>query len=215
MSVKEVPVKWMDRPCATEMGRRRAAEMDRQKSAKREASQISRQLVIEDTNTTVMSMCEYRKEVIKACHQYRERQLKSKMRNKEGDIMQKYQKINKDFYGRKPFFDKKVPSHVRSHFATRVGMLPVAGNFRHNRWFARIGWLCRSGQEREEERHITDYCPLYRDLRKQYGSLEDDDQLVDFFQQMLKRRDLLEEKEQNNWSRKVRVGADQGEKEQE
>ena len=52
-------------------------------------------------------------------------------------------------------------------------------------------------------------------MREQYGSLEDDDQLVDFFQQMLKRRELLDEKEQESRSRKGREGADQGEKEQE
>ena len=127
----------------------------------REASEISRQLVVEDPNTTEMSRYEYRQEITKACHQYQERQLRNKIKNKEGDIMQKCQKIAKDFYGRKSYFDKKVPNQVRSHFATRVGMLPVAGNFRHNRRFARTEWLCRCGQEREEERHITDSCPLH------------------------------------------------------
>ena len=33
IEVEEVPVKWMDRPSATEMKRGRAYEMDRQKSA--------------------------------------------------------------------------------------------------------------------------------------------------------------------------------------
>ena len=172
-----------------------------------EASAISKKLVVEDPNTTVLSMFEYRKEVTKACHQYQERQLKEKMRNKEGHIMQKCQKIAEDFYGRKSYFDRKVPSQVRSHFATRVGMLPVAGNFRHDRRFARTDWLCRCGLEREEERHLTDSCPLYRDIREQYSSLEDDDQLVDFFQQMLQRRDQLDEQEQERRSRIGREGA--------
>ena len=98
-----------------------------------------------------MSRYEYRQEVTKACHQYQERQLRSKMKNKEGDIMQKCQKIAKDFYGRKSYFDKKVPNQVRSHFATRVGMLPVAGNFRHDRRFARpngYAGVARRGRRR-------------------------------------------------------------------
>ena len=33
--LEEVPVKWMDRPSATEMERGRASEMDRRKSAKK------------------------------------------------------------------------------------------------------------------------------------------------------------------------------------
>ena len=33
--VEEVPVKWMDRPSATEMERGRASEMDKRKSAKK------------------------------------------------------------------------------------------------------------------------------------------------------------------------------------
>ena len=122
--------------------------------------------------------------------------------------MQKCQKIAEDFYGRKSYFDRKVPSQVRAYFATRVGMLPVAGNFRQDRRFARTSWLCRCGQEREEERHLTDTCPLYRDIRVQYSNLGEDDQLVDFFQQMLKRRDQLDEQEQERRSRTRREGAD-------
>ena len=124
------------------------------------------------------------------------------------DIMQKCQKIAEDSYGRKSYFDRKVPSQVRSYFATRVGMLAVAGNFRQDRRFARTSWLCRCGQERERERHLTDTCPLYRDIRVQYSNLGEDDQLVDFFQQMLKRRDQLDEQEQERRSRSGREGAD-------
>ena len=126
---------------------------------------------MDDPNTTVLTKCQYRKEVTKACHQYQESQLRTKMKNKEGDIMQKCQKIAEDLYGRKSYFDRKVPSQVRSYFATRVGMLAVAGYFRQDRRFARTSWLCRCGQEREEERHLTDTCPLYRDIRVQYSNL--------------------------------------------
>ena len=89
-------------------------------------------------------------------------------------------------------------------------MLPLAGNFRKDRRFARTGWLCRCGKEREEERHITDSCPLYKDIREQFSSLEYDDQLVEFFEQILKRRDSIDEQEQERRNRTRREG---GEKE--
>ena len=121
----------------------------------REASEISRKLVVDDPNTTSLSKQQYRAEVTKACHHFQEGQLRQKMKSKDGQIMKKCQKIEKDFYGRKPYFDNKVPSEVRSFFSTRVSMLPIAGNFRQDRRFARTSWLCRCGKEREEERHLT------------------------------------------------------------
>ena len=118
------------------------------------------------------------------------------MKKKDREVMKKCQKISKDFYGRKSYFDNKVPSAVRSYFATRVSMQPIAGNFRQDRRFARTQWLCRCEREREEERHLTDSCPLYKDIRQPYSNLEDDDQLVGFFQKMLDRRDQIDQQEQ-------------------
>ena len=180
----------------------------------RETSSISKKLIIDDPNTTKMTKSEYRKEVTKACHQYQEVQLKAKMKNKEGETMKKCLKIEQDLYGRKAYFDNKVPHQVRSFFATKVGMLPIAGNFRQDRRFARTGWLCRCEGEREEERHLTDNCPLYRDIRAQFSNLEDDDQLVEFFQLMLKRRDQIDEQEKEQRSKRRREGAEGGDKEQ-
>ena len=71
-----------------------------------------------------------------------------------------------------------MPSQVRSFFSTRVSMLPLAGNFRQDRRFARTNWLCRCGKEREEEHHLTDSCSLYKDIREKLSSLEEDDHLV-------------------------------------
>ena len=81
-------------------------------------------------------------------------------------------------------------------------MLPLAGNFRQDRRFARTGWLCRCGEEREEERHLTDSCPLYKDIRERFSSLEEDDQLGEFFRQILERRDKIDEQEQERRSRR-------------
>ena len=56
--------------------------------------------------------------------------------------------------------------------------------------------LCRCGEEREEERHLADSCPLYKDIRERFSSLEEDDQLGEFFRQILERRDKIDEQEQ-------------------
>ena len=127
--------------------------------------------------------------------------------SKDGEVMNKCQRISQDFYGRKSYFDNKVPSSVRSYFATRVSMQAIAGNFRQDRRFARTQWLCRCEGEREEKRHLTDSCPLYRDIRQQYSNLKEDDQLVDFFKKMLERRDQIDEQEKERNKRR-REGAE-------
>ena len=158
----------------------------------REAAEISRKLVVADPKTTTMTKVAYRKEVARACHQYNEKNLKDKMRTKDGQIMTKCRKIAEDHYGRKEYFAKKVPSEVRSVFATRVSMLPLAGNFSHDRRFASTGWWCRCGEAREEEEHVRDSCPLYDDIREQFDNLSREEELIQFFQAMLKRRDAID-----------------------
>ena len=133
---------------------------------------------MDDPNTKTLSKQQYRAEVTNACHHFQRGQLNNKMRSKEGQIMKKCQKISKDLYERKPYFDNKMPSQVRSFFSTRVSMLPLTGNFRQDRRFARTNWLCRCGKEREEEHHLTDSCSLYKDIREKLSSLEEDNQLV-------------------------------------
>jgi hypothetical protein len=162
----------------------------------REAEEISRRLVVEDPNTTEMTKRGYRREVTKACHQYNEMELRQKMLNKEGEVMEKCRRIAEDSYGRKEYFGGKVPREVRSYFATRVSMLPLAGNFSHDKRFARTGWWCRCGEEREEEEHVRDACPLYQDIRDKYPSLQEDSNLVKFFDEMLSRRDDIDEVEE-------------------
>ena len=56
----------------------------------------------------------------------------------------------------------------------------------------RTNWLCRCGNERESEDHITKECPVYDDIRKEYESLTDDSQLASFFSRVLERRDLVD-----------------------
>ena len=78
-------------------------------------------------------------------------------------------------------------------------MTASAGNFAKDRRFARSECLCKCGEVREEESHlISGNCEVYGEIRRKYSDLTDDQQLVDFFNEVLSRRDELEEEEKNN-----------------
>ena len=80
---------------------------------------------------------------------------------------------------------------------TRYGMQPFAGNFSHDKRFARSQWLCRCREAREEEQHLlSGSCPVYGDIRATYGDLREDKDLVAFFGEVLERREELEEEEE-------------------
>ena len=71
-----------------------------------------------------------------------------------------------------------------------------AGNFTHDRSFARTEWLCRCGNSKEEESHLlSGNCEIYGDIRQKYETNIKDDDLVLFFTEVLDRRDQLEEEE--------------------
>ena len=74
-----------------------------------------------------------------------------------------------------------------------------AGNYSHDRRFARTDWLCRCRQAKETESHIlSGECEVYGDIRNEFENLDDLDTLVDFFGKILKKRDLLDEEESQN-----------------
>ena len=53
-------------------------------------------------------------------------------------------------------------------------------------------WLCRCG-EKENESHIKDgTCPIYSDIWQKYGDLNNDEDLVNFFYEVLEKRSKLE-----------------------
>ena len=83
----------------------------------------------------------------------------------------------------------------REPYATRLSMLPWAGNFGHDRRFARTGWLCRCGESLEQEQHVVTSCPMYADIRLKYDDLESDTNLAAFFKEALARRDVYDEEE--------------------
>ena len=77
-------------------------------------------------------------------------------------------------------------------------MLPFAGNYSKDLRFARTDWLCWCGEEREEELHLlSGKCDVYGEIRGRYGNLDNDNELVKFFSEVLARRDKLEEEKKN------------------
>ena len=153
-------------------------------------------LGIEDVNTTELTKSAFRMQVTEACHRLNEERLREEMEGKR-----KCQKILADGYGRKEYFNKKIPAQVRMYFSTRTDMLAIAGNFSKDRRFQRTDWLCRCGH-REEQEHLLRHCPLYDDIRSKYDELDSDESLVPFFQEVLDKRDKLYEKEKKDMEKK-------------
>ena len=72
-------------------------------------------------------------------------------------------------------------------------MPPFAGNYGHDRRFSHTEWLCFCGEVREEESHLlAGSCRIYGSIRQKYGDLEDESDLVDFFNEVLEKREELE-----------------------
>ena len=153
-----------------------------------ETLNICKELKIEDVNETRMSKKEYKTKLMEACREKDEGKLRAAAEGKE-----KCQKIMREYYGKKEYFGEKNIKNVRKMFQTRVSMLPFAGNFSKDQRFARTKWLCRCQEEREEERHIIGgKCLIYRDIHDKFDNLDSDENLVDFFAEVLVRRDALD-----------------------
>ena len=78
-------------------------------------------------------------------------------------------------------------------YRRRFDLQAFAGNYSHDQRFAKTSWLCLCLQSREEEIHLTSgQCQVYGDLKDKYSDLTEDDQLVQFFSDVLARREALE-----------------------
>ena len=76
-------------------------------------------------------------------------------------------------------------------------MHPFGGNFSKDKRFQRTNWQCICGEAREEEDHLLGGdCPVYGDIREEFPTSLDDDELSDFFTLVLRRRKELEEDEE-------------------
>ena len=153
-----------------------------------ETEKICDQLGVESVHTTGLEGQKYRKMVTLACHKINEQRLR-KLSEQGG----KLSRIKSEVYGKKDYFKKKKIENVRIQFRARFKMLPFAGNYGKDRRFSHTEWLCRCGEERELESHLlAGGCKVYGGIRRKYGDLEDDEDLVEFFKEVLEKREELE-----------------------
>ena len=90
-------------------------------------------------------------------------------------------------------FPKKNIFHMRVQYRARFGLEKFAGNYSNDRRFSSSEWLCRCKESREEESHLTSgNCKVFGDLKGRFGDLHDDENLVQFFQEVLIRRDEID-----------------------
>ena len=147
---------------------------------------ICQYLGIEDCNQTSQNKEDYKRTLIQACHLRNEERLRTQG---EG----KCARFGQETYGRKEYLQKKNIFHVRQQFRARFGLQPFAGNYSHDRRFAGSQWLCKCQEAREEEAHLlSGQCKVYGDLALQYSDFTNDDNLVQFFNDVLARRDQLD-----------------------
>ena len=158
-----------------------------------ETKKICEELNIEDCNKTHMNRKDYRKLVTNACHVLNEIWLR-----RQGEGKEKCGRIVTETYGKKSYVSNKRIHEVRNTFRTRFGLLPFAGNYGHDKRFAKTNYLCRCAQNKETETHLTSgSCITYQDIREKYENLDNDKDLIQFFSEVLERREELD-KEQDD-----------------
>ena len=145
----------------------------------KEANVICQSLNIEDKQS-------YLKLVTVAIHLENERRLRLLAHGK-------CERIIGEDYGKKEYISKKNKFSVRQQYRARFGLEKFAGNYSKDVRFASSEWLCRCQEAREEESHLTSgRCTVFGDLRERFGDLHDDENLVQFFHEVLARRDEID-----------------------
>ena len=97
-------------------------------------------------------------------------------------------------YGKSDYIKSKDIRSTRKMYRTRFGLQPFAGNYSRDPRFARTDWLCRCTKARENESHlVSGECEVFGGLKEKHGNLEDDENLVNFFNKILTLRDALDE----------------------
>ena len=157
----------------------------------KETEKICKKLNIESVHTTNKTTKEYRKMVLKAGHDLNEKFIRNLARGKT-----KCDNMTKENYGKKDYIKCKSIQHVRQIFRTKFGMHAFAGNYSHDRRFARTDWLCHCGKARENEAHlISGECEVYGEIRNEFENLDNIETLTKFFLAVLKKRESLQDDE--------------------
>ena len=69
-------------------------------------------------------------------------------------------------------------------------MQPFARNYSIDMRFYKANWLCECKAYKEDENHLlSGSCPIYKDIRDKYGDIESDTDLVNYFNDILARRE--------------------------
>ena len=158
-----------------------------------ETEDICIKLGIESVHTTRLDPKNFRKVVTQALHKENEKRLLKAAENKT-----KCKKMLTEKYGRKEYLAEKSISETRKLYKTRFQMMNFAGNFKNDKKFAKTGWLCFCQKSREEESHILDgSCDIYGEIRKKYGDIDKEEDLVLFFSEVLEARERMEEEERS------------------
>ena len=159
----------------------------------REGVEICDEMGIKSVHSTRMEKQAYRDLITRACHKLKEIRIR-----KQADGKDKCPRISSEVYGKKNYLEKRNINKVRKMLRTRFGLLPFAGNYSHDGRYARTEWLCKCKKAREEEGHLlSGKCDTYGYNKDKHMDLNSDEDLVKFFQEILDRRDELEELEKD------------------
>ena len=154
-----------------------------------ETVKICKELGIEDCNITEQNNVNYQKLKAVACPKINEGNLRSLAKGK-------CEILAFDEYGKKDYLLKKDIYNIQQEYRTTFSLQPFAGNYSNNKRYARSGWLCKCKMAREEEGHLlSGKCTVYGDLTQNFSDLTDIDSLVQFFNQVLERRDDLDRRD--------------------
>ena len=150
----------------------------------KETVELCKKLEIEDVNTTSKTKSAYAKELGRTCLAMEDAMMKTECVN-----MQKMNKISAEDWGLKEYVKSGSLWSVRKTWEARSFMLHVAGNYSHNRKYEPTDWQCQACtlQVREDQDHLG-RCQGYADLR-QGLDLSTDEDLVEFFRQVMARRE--------------------------
>ena len=154
-----------------------------------EADSICKELGVESVHRTSKSKVTYRQLILSAAHLKNQEIIKELSQGKS-----KCERIFRENYGKRDYVKLEQISRVRETYKARFGMNPFAGNFNSDRRFAKTEGLCRCQIVAEEESHLlSGNCQVFGTIREKYGDLHDDESLVSFFNEVLSRRDEIDE----------------------
>ena len=142
---------------------------------------------IEDCNTTQVCKGKYVKILNHGLHEKNEQDLRLLAKGK-------CERFTSEKYGKKDYISNKSIHEVRIQYRSRFGLLAFAGNYQHDKRFAKSNWLCRCNGAQEDESHLrSGTCKVFGDIVERFSDLSQDESLVQFFAAVLERRDQLDE----------------------